>query len=92
MTCTSLTAHKSTRGHIPVGQLAPHDAPYQEEPQYIPQMEAPLLGFFASARYMVVKIMRSCSKMVLRTTEHTMIYSGSGPCLEVIALRPVDLY
>jgi predicted membrane channel-forming protein YqfA (hemolysin III family) len=46
-----------------------------------------LLVFFASARYKVVKIAHSCSEMVLRTTKHTMIYPGSGPSLEVIALR-----
>jgi hypothetical protein len=37
---------------------------------------------------MVVKITRSSSEMVLRTTEHTTTYPGSGPSLEVIGLRP----
>jgi hypothetical protein len=43
--------------------------------------------FFASARYRVVKIMHSCSEVVLWTTKNTMVYSGSGPSLEIIALR-----
>jgi hypothetical protein len=47
-----------------------------------------VLVFFASARYKVVKIMCSCSEVVLRTTKHTMVYPSSGPSLEVIALRP----
>jgi hypothetical protein len=37
----------------------------------------------------VVKIAHSYSKMVLQTTKHTKIYAGSGPSLEVIALRSV---
>jgi hypothetical protein len=45
--------------------------------------------FFALARYMVVKIMCSCSEVVLQTTKHTMVYPGSCPSLEVIVLRPV---
>jgi hypothetical protein len=40
--------------------------------------------FFTPARYMVVKITRSCSEVVLQTTKHTMIYLDSGPSLEVI--------
>jgi hypothetical protein len=44
---------------------------------------------FAMARYRVVKIAYSYSEVVLRTTKHTMVYPGSGPSLEVIALRPV---
>jgi hypothetical protein len=43
--------------------------------------------FFAPTRYWVVTISRSCSDVVLRTTKHTMVYTGSGPSLEVIALR-----
>jgi hypothetical protein len=43
--------------------------------------------FFAPTRYRVVKIARSCSEVVLRTTKNTMVYSSSGPSLEVIALR-----
>jgi hypothetical protein len=35
--------------------------------------------FFAPVRYRVVKIARSCLEMVLRTTNHTIIYLGSGP-------------
>jgi hypothetical protein len=44
--------------------------------------------FFAPARYGVVKITRSYSDVVLRTTNHTKFYPGSAPSLEVIALRP----
>jgi hypothetical protein len=44
--------------------------------------------FFAPARYRVVKITRSCSKVVLSTIKHTMVYPSSGPSLEVIALHP----
>jgi hypothetical protein len=44
--------------------------------------------FFAPARYMEVKIARSYSEVVSQTTKHTMIYPGSGPSLEVIALCP----
>jgi hypothetical protein len=44
--------------------------------------------FFAPARYMVVKIVHSYSDVVSRTTKHTMVYPGSAPSLEVIALCP----
>jgi hypothetical protein len=44
--------------------------------------------FFALTNYGVVKITRSSSKVVLQTVKHTMIYPGSGPSSEVIALRP----
>jgi hypothetical protein len=53
----------------------------------IPLPGMPTISVFASARYKVVKIAHSCSEMVLRTTKHTMIYPGSDPSLEVIALR-----
>jgi hypothetical protein len=53
-----------------------------------PYLASELLVFFAMTRYRVVKIMRSCSKVVLRTIKHTIIYPGSGPSLEVIALCP----
>jgi hypothetical protein len=43
--------------------------------------------FFAPARYKVVKIALSYFKVVLQTTKHTIFYLGSGPSLEVIALR-----
>jgi hypothetical protein len=45
--------------------------------------------FFAAANYVVVKIARSSSDVVLQPTKHTIIYPGSGHSLEVIALRPV---
>jgi hypothetical protein len=44
--------------------------------------------FFAPARYMVVKITRSCSDMVLLTIKHTIVYHGSCLSLKVIALCP----
>jgi hypothetical protein len=48
-----------------------------------------LLVFFAPARYRVVKIACSYSKVVLRTTNHTIVYPGSDLSLKVIALYPV---
>jgi hypothetical protein len=45
--------------------------------------------FFALANYVVVKITRSSSDVVLQTTKHTVIYPGSGCSLEVIDLRLV---
>jgi hypothetical protein len=48
--------------------------------------------FFTPVRYKVVKIVRSYSEVVLQTIKHTMVYPGSGPSLEVIALRPAVLY
>jgi hypothetical protein len=44
--------------------------------------------FFSLVRYRVVKITHSYFKVVLRTTKHTIVYHGSGPSMEVIALRP----
>jgi hypothetical protein len=55
----------------------------------IPLPGVPTIGVFAVVRYRVVKIACSCSKMVLRTTKHTMTYPGSSPALEVIALHLV---
>jgi hypothetical protein len=46
------------------------------------------VGVFSLARYRVVKITRSYSEVVLRTTKHTIIYPGSDPSLKVIALCP----
>jgi hypothetical protein len=45
--------------------------------------------FFTPIKYRVVKITRSCSKMVLRTNKHTKIYPGSDISLKVIDLRLV---
>jgi hypothetical protein len=50
--------------------------------------EPPLSLFFAPARYKVVKIMHSCSEVVLGTTKHTIVVPSLGPSLEVITLRP----
>jgi hypothetical protein len=54
----------------------------------LPYLARKLLVFFAPARYMVVKITYSYSEVVLRTTKYNIVYSGSGPFLEVIVLRP----
>jgi hypothetical protein len=43
--------------------------------------------FFVPVRYIVVKITCSCFEMVLRTIKNTIVYHGSGPYYEVIALR-----
>jgi hypothetical protein len=48
----------------------------------------PTIGVFCTGKNRVVKITCSSSEVVLQTTKHTMIYHGSGPSLEVIALRP----
>jgi hypothetical protein len=50
------------------------------------------IGLFCSDKKRVVKITRSSSEMVLQTTKHTMIYTGSGPSLEVTALHSVVWY
>jgi hypothetical protein len=44
-----------------------------------PYLARQLLVFFASVRYMVVKIACSYSEIVLRTTKHTIVYLGFGP-------------
>jgi hypothetical protein len=57
--------------------------------------KSPFLGhqlsvFFAPARYRVVKIVCSCSEVVLQTMKnYTIVYPGSCLCYEVIALRPI---
>jgi hypothetical protein len=45
--------------------------------------------FSAPKKYRVVKIVHSSFEMVLQTTERTMIYPGSDPSLEVIAICTV---
>jgi hypothetical protein len=50
---------------------------------------SPTISVFCTSKNRVVKILCSSSEVVLRTTKHTMIYPGSGPSLEVIALHPV---
>jgi hypothetical protein len=50
------------------------------------------VGVFCTDKNRVVKISRSSFKVVLWTTNHTMIYPGLGPSLEVTALRPVAWY
>jgi hypothetical protein len=52
-----------------------------------PLPNTPTVSVFCTGMNRVVKITRSSSKMVLRTTKHTMIYPGSGSSLEVIALH-----
>jgi hypothetical protein len=44
--------------------------------------------FFTPAKYMAVKIVRSCSNVVLRTTKRIIFYPGSSSSLKIIALRP----
>jgi hypothetical protein len=53
------------------------------------KMDNQSVSVFCADKNRVVKIARSSSEMVLQTTKHTMIYPGSGPSLEVIALRPM---
>jgi hypothetical protein len=48
--------------------------------------------FFCTEKNRVVKIVHSSFEVVLRITEHTMIYPGSGPSFEVIPLCPAALY
>jgi hypothetical protein len=45
-----------------------------------------VLVFSVMTKYKVVKIVCSSSKVVLRIMKHTVIYSGSGPSLKVIAI------
>jgi hypothetical protein len=51
-----------------------------------------IVSVFYTGKNRVVKIMHSSSEVVLRTIKHTIIYSSSGPSLEIIALRPAVLY
>jgi hypothetical protein len=44
--------------------------------------------FSTSVNYGVVKITHFSFEVVLQITEHTMIYLGSGPSKEIIALHP----
>jgi hypothetical protein len=55
----------------------------------IPLPGVPTISVFCTDKNIVVKITRSSSEMVLRTTKHTIIYPSSGPSSEVIVLRPV---
>jgi hypothetical protein len=55
-------------------------------------VETPFVCVFCTGENRVVKITCSTFEMVLRTTKHTMIYPGSGPSLEVIALHLVIWY
>jgi hypothetical protein len=50
------------------------------------------VGVFCIGKNKVVKIVHSSSEMVLRTTNHTIIYPSSDPSLEVIALCPTVWY
>jgi hypothetical protein len=43
--------------------------------------------FFAPVRCRVVKITYSCFEVILRTIKHIIVYLGSGPYYEEIALR-----
>jgi hypothetical protein len=46
------------------------------------------VSVFCTDKNRVVKIVCFSSEMVLRTTKHIMLYLGSGPSLEVIAICP----
>jgi hypothetical protein len=59
---------------------------WQMKPSNKKVLEDDYQCFFAPARYNMVKIACSYPEVVLRTIKHTMVYSGSGPSLEVIAL------
>jgi hypothetical protein len=50
------------------------------------------VGVFCTGKNSVVKITCSNSEMVLQTTKRTMIYPGSSPFLEVVALCPAIWY
>jgi hypothetical protein len=52
-------------------------------------LDGSLSEFSALAKYRVVKIARSSCEVVLQTITHTMIYPGSGPSFDIIALRLV---
>jgi hypothetical protein len=52
-----------------------------------PYLARQLSVFSAPANNGVVKIARSSFEVVWQTMKHTIIYHGSGPSSEVIALR-----
>jgi hypothetical protein len=54
-----------------------------------PYLAHQLSVFLTPAGYRVVKITHSCSEVVSQTIKHTMVYLGSKPSLEVVALCPV---
>jgi hypothetical protein len=51
-----------------------------------------IVGVFSPTRYRVVRITCSSSEVVLQTIKHTIVYPGSGPTLEVIALHSIVSY
>jgi hypothetical protein len=55
-------------------------------PKFGEQGGTNIVSVFYTGKNRVVKITCSSFEMVLRTIKHTMIYPGSGPSLEVIAL------
>jgi hypothetical protein len=56
--------------------------------EIVVSMKNKRVGVFCTGKNRVVKIMNSSSMVVLRTTKYTVIYPGSVPSLEVIALLP----
>jgi hypothetical protein len=50
------------------------------------------VGVFYTDKYRVVKITYLSSEVILRTTNHTVIYPNLGTSLEVITLRPTVWY
>jgi hypothetical protein len=59
----------------------------QTESTYLPSSSKLDVDVFYIGKNSVVKITRSNSEVVLRTIKHMIIYHGSGPSLEVIALH-----
>jgi hypothetical protein len=59
----------------------------QTESTYLPSSSKLDVDVFYIGKNSVVKITRSNSEVVLRTIKHMIIYPGSGPSLEVIALH-----
>jgi hypothetical protein len=56
--------------------------------EIVVSMKNKRVGVFCTGKNRVVKIMNSSSMVVLRATKYTVIYPGSVPSLEVIALLP----
>jgi hypothetical protein len=79
-------AMKESLGEITIGTS--RGKAYYKSPYLARQLSV----FLPSTRYMKVNIMCSYFEVVLQTIKHTMIYPGSCPSLEVIALHLVVWY
>jgi hypothetical protein len=74
------------------GRLPPTALPAAGEPSSWPERpkHSPfVVCVFDTGKNMLVKIACSSFEMVLQTIKHTMIYHGSDPSVEVIALHLV---